>query len=268
MSNIDEEVGHVSDGSGSSFSVLGANPSKLGDQGVTLHEEIVVRWTSYLQKGLDKDIKKNLIEKYPKVTNCDALEPPRLNAELSSCLPEYVLKQDKFLARCQEELAHGLIALGSNLNQLLQEPEANKPSISALADAGQLITNVHHTLSSHRRYSILPHVKSDCKKVLESSEIDQYLFGSELQELVKSDQTIKKVGSDIKSNPKPTMRTQIQSRPGQSRQHLNYRRPFIKTKMKERRGTTSLKTVRSRFQSAAGSRPQNQQYRKQNRRRF
>ncbi|XP_044760586.1 uncharacterized protein LOC123317979 [Coccinella septempunctata] len=96
------------------FSVLGSKPNDEDEMGKSLHEEIIVRWNTYLQKGFDKTQREELMAKYKLPVNCKMLIPPLVNKEILPCLPKSANENDHFLKALQKQLAHGLTALTEN----------------------------------------------------------------------------------------------------------------------------------------------------------
>nr|CAH7712579.1 unnamed protein product [Callosobruchus chinensis] len=207
---------------GQGFNALGLRPDSLDNLGKDLNEEIVVRWDNLLKKGLTRDQRDTLIAKYKIPANCMALQPPQINHEVQPCLIKSVVEHDRFISALQHQLAHGLTAVGTVLETMMSNKE-------------QLFANVHHGLSVHRRFKIIPHLNPECKKVAETLEIDGFLFNTKFAEAMKNKQAIKKASVDFrKKSWQPSF-------PGPSgsgtadRYHLNYRRPFPKGRMKEKR---------------------------------
>nr|CAH7712581.1 unnamed protein product [Callosobruchus chinensis] len=148
---------------GQGFNALGLRPDSLDNLGKDLNEEIVVRWDNLLKKGLTRDQRDTLIAKYKIPANCMALQPPQINHEVQPCLIKSVVEHDRFISALQHQLAHGL---------------------TSLPEACQLFANVHHGLSVHRRFKIIPHLNPECKKVAETLEIDGFLFNTKFAEAI------------------------------------------------------------------------------------
>nr|CAH7760217.1 unnamed protein product [Callosobruchus chinensis] len=122
-----------------------------------LHNQLVLRWSSYIQEGIENEQKEKIIAKYPLFEECPLLKTPELGPELESCLDTKTLRQDKFMAHLQYDTGYALAALGSQINKLLASgTNINKETITALADAAQLICNIRHALSTHRKLVKLP----------------------------------------------------------------------------------------------------------------
>lgn len=217
---------------------------KVGDE---LHEEIVVRWRTYLQKGIGKQPRNELMDKYPIPKNCPSLRPPCINVEILECLNEATRKHDSFISAVQQQIGHALAAIGTVLNNMLHSNQTKE--MQEIADAAQLLTNTHNALSVHRKYKITPQLSAECKKAVESSIIDKCLFGENFNETFKAAQDLKKVSGVMKkrqwqasipsssSNPPPAKKTRPIIHQGPHYQnYLNSQRIKPKSRMKERRG--------------------------------
>lgn len=215
------------------FSALGSRPNPDNAEGQPIHEEIVLRWNGYLQKGLTKDQRVELMDRYKLPSNCKTLIPPQLNNEIQPCLPKSATEHDKFMVALQQQLAHGLSAVGAVLDRLLPI-QGESENLKTLAEACQLFTNVHYAISAHRKFRVSPHLTPDCRKVAKTLEMDEFLFGKAFAEAVKNEQAIKKASTEFKKKT-----WQPSTLPGPSRtqpqQHLNYQRIQYKGRMKEQR---------------------------------
>ncbi|KAG5862085.1 hypothetical protein JTB14_008118 [Gonioctena quinquepunctata] len=102
------------------FSVPSSIPKLKYEIGKPFHDEIVVRWNTYLHKGLDKKQREDLMEKYKLPINCKMLLPPQVNKEILPYLPKSTSEHDRFLMVLQQ-LAHGLAAIEAVKNEKLEE---------------------------------------------------------------------------------------------------------------------------------------------------
>ncbi|XP_044746487.1 uncharacterized protein LOC123307216 isoform X2 [Coccinella septempunctata] len=139
------------------------------------------------------------------------------------------------MANLQQQQAHGLSALGTLLQNMLPNLEQSE-NVKILADACQLFSNVHHDISAHRKYKIIPHLSYDCKKVARSMEMDEFLFNKTFAEAVKTEQSLKKASAVFK-NKKSWQQPYSQPGPSGSqtpKNYLNEQRPIYKGRKKER----------------------------------
>lgn len=99
--------------------------------------------------------------KYKIPGNCKALHPPQINNEVQPCVIKSVLEHDRFMRALQQQLAHGLPAVGTVIEAMMLNQEQTD-NMKSLAEACHLFTNVHHGLSGHRRFKIIPHLNPEC----------------------------------------------------------------------------------------------------------
>nr|CAH7763003.1 unnamed protein product [Callosobruchus chinensis] len=76
--------------------ILGDDPRSTGEKGPPLCEALVNRWSSYLDAGLEKDVREVLSTKNKMPENCPLLEAPKLNPEFEASLTPLQIKKDQF----------------------------------------------------------------------------------------------------------------------------------------------------------------------------
>nr|CAI5822348.1 unnamed protein product [Callosobruchus analis] len=185
--------------------ILGTNPLESAAVGPEIHAEIASRWTTFCRTGLDKDDRKSLIEKYPSPSNVESLSPPILNAEISACLTENLLKQDKFLSTLQKQIAAAMSAIALPMNVFFSNPsEEMNAHLQHLANGSKLLADVMHSLSRHRRYGLSNTMNNNIRKVVMDRPIEGFLFGEDLSNQIKTAQELKKVSAEIKIQSFPS----------------------------------------------------------------
>lgn len=216
------------------ISGLGLKPDAANIEGKPLHEEIVVRWNSYLLNGLTKERRSELIDSYKIPENCKALIPPSLNSEVHPCLPKFAQEHDSFLLALQQQVAHGLSAAGLVLEKMLPVPD-QADDLKKLADACQLFGNVHHAITTHRRYKIMPHLNQDCKKVAKTMDRDEFLFSKNFAEAVKNEQSLKKASFTFKKRTTVPLTYSAPGPSGVRSGNLNAQRQPYKERLKQKK---------------------------------
>ncbi|KAJ8911110.1 hypothetical protein NQ315_003372 [Exocentrus adspersus] len=119
------------------------------------------------------------------------------------------IKQDKFISALQQEIAQSLSAVALVLDKILPDQDQTD-NLRTLSDACQILTNVHHSLSVHRRYRVLPFLNADCKKIVNTLQIDECLFGKAFNDVFKNEQLTKKTSQEIKKRTFKLPATNIQ----------------------------------------------------------
>ncbi|CAH0555272.1 unnamed protein product [Brassicogethes aeneus] len=231
------QINHTND---SIVKVLGKAPTEENDSNSELHEEIAVRWRSFLIEGIKKEERSEALEKYSVPENCIALQGPTLNQEMQTSLPEDIVKQDKFFISLQTQIGKGLMALAIPINKFINEPAPeNTEMVNHLANAGKILCDVHHAISGHRRYVIGPQLKFEIRKAVEKQPIGEKLFQANLQEEIKNAEALKQVGNKIaKTNFSQKVNYSYKNNnypsqgPKRTTNNLNYQRPYQKYKFK------------------------------------
>ncbi|KAJ8929444.1 hypothetical protein NQ314_017893 [Rhamnusium bicolor] len=144
--------------------ILGGDPLNI-PQGPEIHPHISARWMEIIKKGLGKEDRKQILEKYPLVKNCEALEAPILNREIEICMPDAIKKQDNFLSKLQLQLGYTLSSLAKPLNEMFTRPtEETNQHLEGLVNTGALLCDLHYAMSTHRRFALAPHINPSIKK--------------------------------------------------------------------------------------------------------
>ncbi|XP_074027739.1 uncharacterized protein [Leptinotarsa decemlineata] len=212
--------------------VLGVNPTSKNDVGPNIAEDLASRWQQYLTLGLDKETRQELWKKWNIPGNCGSLKAPKLNPEFQSLLAPAELKKETFLQNTQEILGRGLSALGCSLSLVLVNLKSyDNNLVSSLVDAAKLITDTHHTISTHRRHQLKNRLSSQIQKVIESQIIDDFLFESDLSENCKAAKALECNTRDwIQKPPTSASKSKIN--------HLNWKRPSSKEPQRKGEGSS------------------------------
>ncbi|VEN46832.1 unnamed protein product [Callosobruchus maculatus] len=225
--------------------ILGEDPMNSAKAGPAVNNDTASHWTSILKNGLNKDLRRELIEKYPIIENCLALCPPKLNEEISVGLQDFTIRQDNFFCHIQEQIRASVGAAVTPIEHFIAQGDTSKELLQRMVDLTKLITDLHHTISVHRKFVLSNSLTPAIKKVSENCAIDTHLFGENFSQSVKNSQELHKLGMQLK---KPAFRNlpQTNKQPGTSyvrqgqavaRQassyHLNWKRQTNKKKKKE-----------------------------------
>ena len=206
--------------------ILGDDPENKKGQTIELHTALVSRWKYILTKGLSKESRSEISNRYPFPSNCIHLNAPKLNPEVQQMLLPLSLKRDRYQMLSQQQLGAGITALGTVINTVLKESNLYKPLLPGLTDAGKLLTDLHYNLSISRRSWITPQLNKDVKQLAVAGEIDQFLYGSDFQESCKRVKDLKRSSNELKADSgqgfkKPKVSTYKNVKPD-----LNRRGPF------------------------------------------
>ena len=210
-----------------------------------LHDDIVVRWKEIYKEGLPKEEKLDLFKKYVLSDNCIFLEPPKLNLEVKASLQDPAITRDTRLTNKQEKVSVCLAALGSLLSILVEQQEINPLHfIENISDCCRLLVDLQRDESLIRKSLMLSNLNASMKETLKETDIDEWLFGKQLDEKLKSAQLLEKSSKVLKPSSKNTSKPLTK----------NFKRPlrqFHKSYEPQRTKSASGQTTRQRQQRYA-----------------
>lgn len=186
--------------SGTVLSVIGKRLAEDRVLAPPVHNDFVVRWTDILKLGLPVEERESLIKKYPPPENCAFLDPPKLNAEVDRAINDVARTRDKRIIAKHQKLTACAAGHSKLINMLLERnvPE-DIPIIEALSDLCRLIIDAMHDESAIRRSLILANVNALLKSTLNTSTTDDYLFGKDLVENLKTSKLIDQSAEELKA---------------------------------------------------------------------
>lgn len=195
------------------------------EKGPSVHPEIITRMSMVLQKGLKKDDKSELMNKYLPFENLPAMIPPKLNPELCAAISEVIRKRDFIIQERQRQTSAALSALGTALQLFLTKGGNKIEIIKHIHDASKILCDSIHTDTYNRRQLLIGVVNKDLKEALQG-EPDIWLFGSDLCDKIKNTRTVQRSGQELKNNStfKPIPNTRQKSATFKPRA-LNWRGP-------------------------------------------
>ncbi|XP_041983252.1 uncharacterized protein LOC121736230 [Aricia agestis] len=154
-SNINETG--ENQGTNDDFSeILGEDPSTSVAYGPDIHKDVASRFTYIATKGLDKEARKNLVEKFQIPNNSKFIAAPKLNAELKAAIIDTAVKRDKSIEIKQCEIAAAISSLGTIISNEIKSG-SDKELIQSLMDMGRLLCDIQYNQSICRRSLILGH---------------------------------------------------------------------------------------------------------------
>ncbi|EFA13647.2 hypothetical protein TcasGA2_TC015885 [Tribolium castaneum] len=161
--------------------MLGSQSPPSEMMGKPIHEEVAQVWEQTLQKGLNTEEIKDLLQKYPPIANCMLVQAPKLNVEVKRAITQQHSERD-------ERLAHVQAQLGSATGALIE----------LLGDAGKLLASVHFAESQSRRILASASINKTFKSTLTETPVDGWLFGDNLSERMKMTRALEKTSEELK----------------------------------------------------------------------
>lgn len=184
--------------------ILGTDPTQTQEFGIQINKEVATRLEYLATSGLDKDVRKELLEKYLVPSNAKHVSAPQLNAEIKAALTEPVIKRDKAIEVRQKQIAVAITSIGQILSNQLNLKERDNTLLKQLMDTARILCDIQHGESVARRNFALYSLKREVKDQLLNTKIDKYLFGVDLPETLKVAKAVSKSVTDLKEIPKKT----------------------------------------------------------------
>lgn len=175
--------------------ILGAVETK--QKGTNLHKEIVSRWIEVIENGLKKEEKDEIIKTHLPFENCPQMCTPKLNPEVKAALPEAARKRDQIIETRQKQVSTVLSCLGMALQGCINGAD-HKEILEKIMNASKLLCDTLHLDSKGRRSLILFCINKDMKESLLQTKPQEYLFGKDLSEQIKTAKSVQKSVQDLK----------------------------------------------------------------------
>lgn len=212
--------------------IIGEEPPQ-GQKEHNIHASLVNRWNPWLQEGLKKEVRDELLTKYPRAGNC-LLEPPILNPELGTLNPN-IIKKDKYFTFTQNLAGSALTALAPVISEIVALKTTESRKMLEKWDAARLVAELHHSQTVARKACILPSVSKQIAERLSKNKTTKYLFGDDLGEKIKEIKMINKMGQDIKLQTPRTLSNTLTSNPS------NWRGPSTSQRSATQTGRKALR---------------------------
>lgn len=231
------------------LSLLGEEPR--GSErvfGAEVHQALASRWNSFIRSGIEKSAKEDLEKKYLIPANLPHLRAPLLNPELESSITDAAKKDDKYVSTIQSHMGVAMGALAGAIDKLFKEDltlaDVKSQVLPSLVDAGKLLCDTFHMLSTNRKYHVEGHLNPAVRKIVKESQPDEFLCGKNLGERFKEQKVQWKTGKEMVSayphsskhySSKPTAGPSgVYTRNNTSTKSLNYRTSLPKGRLKDR----------------------------------
>lgn len=172
-------------------------PERIPAQAI--HKDLVVRIEEIIKNGLPVEERKKLVQKFPPPSNCLVIDPPKLNLEVKASLQEAVVKRDSRIREKQERIAAGIAGLVSLMTTVFKlESEEKLPMIDKLSGIIRILSDLQHEELSIRRGLIMKNINVSLRETLTLASADEWLFGSKLDEKIKTAKTLETYTRNLK----------------------------------------------------------------------
>nr|WP_253308899.1 hypothetical protein [Rickettsia endosymbiont of Ceutorhynchus assimilis] len=201
------------------ISLLGKNVIQSSKFGPPIQKDLSEIWSGILNNGLDSEERQELMRKFPHPENCISLAPPKLNPLVISACSESVVKRDKRLADIQAQLSAAISSIGSAVTTLLKK-KGDRDVIQQLGESGRMLTDLFHQDTHSRRELVALNLNKSLKETLFNTPNDEWLFGKDLEDRVKSHKNLAQSSKDLKDEKVSSNRASSSSYPKRS---LNFK---------------------------------------------
>ena len=153
---------------------------------------------SGIRAKIDRNVAKELCEKFVRPRNCEALVVPKINKELwnTSAFKKTTKEGDKCFQTAQRYMSQGLIPLVSLMDKLLETDQAEEFRLAK--ESFQLLAYAHRDISNIRRQQLKGVVSDKYKQLCnDSTPLTGNLLGDDLEKQIKTLDEMRKVGFDL-----------------------------------------------------------------------
>ena len=179
--------------------------NKPQQDGEDLAPELSELVKQLLSKGMSKEARDELMDKFPTPGNCNRLEVVRVNPEIFNSVRKEVKTEDVMLQKAQKPLLKGIIAVTRILDDFMKAEKNEKPlpsSVSVmkiLSDSISLLSDASHEIDLRRRTLFKGDMKTEYRLLCsDQNPVENgLLFGTELGKSVKDLTEASKVTSKV-----------------------------------------------------------------------
>lgn len=186
------------------LNILGDEPAKEESFSTSIHNDIAVRWSEIFLNGLKEDTRKEILKSYDAPENLKLALPPILNPEIKAAVNESFIKRDGILFDKQKYLGCVISCLANLMSNMLHEKAVTNTNqatttLKQLSDAGRLLCHLHNSETNTRKQFLMSGLSKNVKDNIKDQKRDQWLFGAELTEKLRSMKAISKTGAEMKA---------------------------------------------------------------------
>ncbi|XP_063990564.1 uncharacterized protein LOC135169456 [Diachasmimorpha longicaudata] len=186
--------------------------SKLKE--VTYNSELMKTWSKWTKEGLPAKNKKDIVDLYNRKGEL-YVEAPKVNLEILPLLSDMAKKRDSHFVDTQNCVGTALAALGAAVSLMVDPPEEGLDEdvfTDYLSHTGQMLADIFYQQTVARKSFITPLFNKTMKPTVDTMLTDEWLYGENLKEKVKTAKEIERASSDIKDKPpqKNAPRTRLQ----------------------------------------------------------
>jgi hypothetical protein len=189
------------------LSLFGKNVVQSSNLSPPIQKDLSAIWAGIINKGLGEEERQELVRKFPHPENCISLAPPKLNPLVISASSDQVIRRDKRLFDIQAQISAAISAVGLSVTSLLKRKgERDVGAIQQLGEAGRLLTDLFYQETLSRRELAALNLNKSLKDTLLNAPNDEWLFGKDLEDRVRSHKNLAQSSKDLKDEKLPPTR--------------------------------------------------------------
>ncbi|CAG5100321.1 Protein of unknown function [Cotesia congregata] len=212
-----------------------------------IHKDLAVRVEEIINKGLPTTEKKTLLQKFPPPENGLFMDPPKLNFEIKTNIPDSIVKRDDRIVEKQARISASLAGITKLMSMTLQLPQDQKLAmLEILGGVSRILADLQHEESEIRRSLILKNIDPSKRDILKSTSSNEWLFGGSLDEKFKAARLLESTAKKIKPAAQTGSNNESKNLKGPSRRP-SYK-SYNNSTTSGQKSTSSQKTYRSHKQ--------------------
>lgn len=170
-----------------------------------IHKDLAVRVEEIINKGLPSEEKKTLLQKFPPPQNGLFMDPPKLNFEIKTNIPDSIVKRDDRIVEKQSRISASLASITKLMSTTLQLFQDQKLAMLEILGGGsRILADLQHEESEIRRSLILKNIDPSKRDILKSTASSELLFGGNLEEKFKAARLLESTANKLKPAAKPS----------------------------------------------------------------
>ncbi|KAL7299205.1 hypothetical protein TKK_0007801 [Trichogramma kaykai] len=189
-----------------------------------LREEIVSRWKDVIDEGLPDKEKEDIMKKYNLPENCKFSDPPKINTEIKTVVPQTVISRDTRIVVKQHKIVACLSAISKLFGLLTKDGRdlQDLPAIECLSDTLKLLADTLRDESMIRRSLIIANINTSLRDTITNTKCGEFLFGEKLDEIIKTAKAVAATVKDLRMPKKITPKPKNLNNPPRQPPRRNY----------------------------------------------
>lgn len=115
--------------------------------------------------------------------HCKLVDAPLLKPDIKAAMTDALIKRDKTIETKQ---GAAISCVGEALSRIFNQNNKDTSVVKLLIEAGRIMCDKQHIDSMSRRSYICSGIKKEIKNHLYETNIDKYVFGERLSDIMKS----------------------------------------------------------------------------------